>query len=92
MTTDKEAVRVEPMTHLERARARITAFEEKYGLLSPAERDFLVESFATLLAQVTNEALERAAGVTVLLDNQMSQRDVSYEIRKAIRSLKEPRQ
>ena len=58
MTTDKEAARVEPMTHLERARATLKMLFPKGSPFAQADQ---AEKLAAVFAQVTNEALERAA-------------------------------
>ena len=62
MTTDKEAVRVEPMTHLERARAWY-ASNVRSRLNWTEDDEAKISGLASLLAQVTNEAYERAAEV-----------------------------
>jgi len=56
MTTDKEAARVEPMTHLERARATLKMLFPKGSPFAQAEQ---VEKLAVEFALVADEALEK---------------------------------
>lgn len=81
MTTDKEAVRVEPMTHLERARATLKMLFPKGSPFAQAEQ---VEKLAVEFALVADEAYEMAAKKA----DKHSLSTVAAHIAGSIRSLK----